>query len=218
MTATVLGVSVDAGAPALHVRAAPTPISAAGVNDAATLARQQLVNAVPAPAAIAAYSSNIVPQPKPPARPSAALPSSPLAAQFIAQDAAISGDELAIFTPRPTPAPAGEAPAVADDYLSALRTARGEVAPAKSNDAAATAPSQQAVKAGEQADIATAKITTYVATETLARTVVAQAATGLPSVFSQFIRKPSIINARGLSAYQLAQARNAAMRKDLVAS
>ncbi len=216
MTTTVLGVSVDTGAPALNARVAVTPISAAGVNDAATLARQQLVNAVPAPATIAAYSSNVVQQPKPPVRTTIALPSSMLAAQFIAQDA-VAAEELAIFTP-PPPATTTSNEPVADDYLAALRMARGEVQAAKPNAAQASAPSQLGAKTNEQVEMAAAKTTANAATETMARTVVAQAATGLPALFNQFIRRPTILTARGFGAYQLAEARNAAMRKAVAAT
>jgi hypothetical protein len=217
MTTAVLGVSVDAGAPALSVRAAVAPISAAGVNDTAAMARQQLVNAVPAPAAIAAYSASIVPQPKPVVRAAVAIPSSALAAQFIAQDAASTAAELDIFVPRSTATPPADAP-MEDDYLSALRIARGDIPPAKSAPLAATSASGLSrTEEGEQAQFASATLTANAARETVVRNVVAQAAAGLPALFTQFIRRPTIVTARGLSAYQLAEARNAGMRQPVAA-
>lgn len=211
MTSNVLGLSVDTGAPALNVRAQATLISPAGVNDAAALARQQLTTAVPAPTLIAAYSANVPQQPKPPVRPTPTAPSSSLAAQFIAQEAVTSAEELAIFVSRAATV-ATNTPAD-DDFLATLRMARGDI-PAPKNAAVLTAkPSQELAQATIQTQVAATTTATNAANETLARTVVAQAATGLPALFTQFIRKPTIINTRGLTAYQLAEARNAAMRK-----
>jgi hypothetical protein len=193
-----------------------TAISAAGVNDAAALARQQLPNAVPAPALIAAYSANVPQQPKPPARPQNATPSSALAAQFIAQGALNSEEDLNLFTPRSASTvtqEVGSSPA--DDYLVALKVARGEVTAVQSK------PTPQAQKLSSeagptsqsnQADVANGRPMTNAAFESLARTVVAQAASGLPALFVQFMRAPSIATARGFSAYQIAQARNASIR------
>lgn len=218
MTTALLGVSVDTGAPASNVRVVATPISAAGVNDAAALARQQLTNAVPAPAAIAAYSPNVVQQPKPVLRNPIALPSSSLAAQFIAQGVVDSAEALEIFAPRATPVTATNAP-IEDDYLTALRVARGDIQAAQTTPkTAATAPSQQATQAAVQAEQAATKTSANAVNETVARSVVAQAASGLPALFNQFIRKPTILTARGLGAYQLAEARNAATRKAVAAS
>jgi len=214
---TLLGVSVDAGAPAINARAVVVPIAVSGVNDAAALARQQLINAVPAPAGIAAYSTSVAPQPKPQIRATIALPSSPLAAQFIAQNATESIEELAIFTPRSLSAALSDVPAQ-DDYLSALRIARGDLGAVTISVPAAAAPSQQATKIMEQAQIATTKTTLNAANETIARSVVAQAAAGLPALFTQFIRKPTIPTVRGFGAYQLAEARNAATRKTVAAT
>ena len=214
---TLLGVSVDASAPALNARAVVVPIAVSGVNDAAALARQQLINAVPAPAGIAAYSTSVAPQPKPPARATIALPSSPLAAQFIAQNATESIEELAIFTPRSLAAAVSDEP-VADDYLSALRIARGDLGASPITVPVATVPSQQATKTSEQAQVANTKTTLNATNETIARSAVAQAAVGLPALFNQFIRKPTIPTVRGFSAYQLAEARNAATRKAVSAT
>lgn len=217
MTTTVLGVSVDTGAPAPSVRVIPNNISPAGVNDAAALARQQLVNAVPAPAVLAAYSANLVQQPKPAVRTTIALPSSALAAQMIAQEGMDVTEALEIFTPRPTPTAVVDAPQD-NDYLSAMRMARGEFLSTKLSPSTAAAPSQQATQAVVQAEMASTKSAANAASEAMARTVVAQAATGLPALFDQFIRRPTILSVRGLGAYQLAEARNAATRKAVVAT
>jgi hypothetical protein len=218
MTTAILGLSVDTGTPQPNVRVVATPISAAGVNDAAALARQQLATAVPAPAAIAAYSPNIVQQPKPIVRNPIAAPSSSLAAQFIAQGVVDSTEALEIFTPRPTVTTGTDAP-IEDDYLTALRVARGDIQAAQSaQKTPATKPSQQATQAAAQAELTVNKTTANAASETVARSVVAQAASGLPALFNQFIRKPTILTTRGLGAYQLAEARNAATRKAVAAS
>lgn len=99
MTLSILGVSVESAAPAPSPRGQAVPISAAGVNDAAAIARQQLPSAVPAPAALAAYSAHVTPQPKPANR--AATSSSPSAfdAQRLAQEE--GGEESTHPTPHP---------------------------------------------------------------------------------------------------------------------
>jgi hypothetical protein len=193
-------------------------ISAAGVNDAASLARQQLPNAVPAPALIAAYSANVPPQPKLPPRPTSAVPSSALAAQFIAQGVLTLDEAAEIFTPAAAASTPTEQLDAPDDYLVALRVARGDVAAANANPPALIKPSQETTQAVNQRALENTKTTTNAVTETLARTVVAQAATGLPALFTQLIRRPSIITARGFAAYQLAEARNAVTRKPVAAS
>jgi len=194
-------------------------ISAAGVNDTAALARQQLPNAVPAPALIAAYSANVPQQPKLPLRPTSAAPSSALAAQFMAQGVFSTEEAAELFAPRlPTPMneEATEAP---DDYLLALRIARGDVAAVnvKPTTAPATKITQDATPP-TPAETTAAKLPSATTTETTMRAVMAQAATGLPALFTQFIRKPSIANVRGFAAYQLAEARNALTRKSVAAS
>jgi hypothetical protein len=210
MTISLTGASVDTGAPAPSVRAATPLISAAGINDQAAIARQQLPTAVPAPAFIAAYSANIPPQPKPPLRPNIAAPSSALAAQFIAQDAALSPEDLAIFVAtKPAMAKASAEPA-GDDYLMNMRIARGDVA-------LASKPSQVTVQATTQEAIANAKLATTLAGETNMRSGIAQFASAIPALVSQFMRRSTLAQARGVSAYQLAEARNAASRTPVTA-
>ncbi|MFZ4540255.1 MAG: hypothetical protein ACOYNL_00405 [Rickettsiales bacterium] len=188
--------SLDTAAPAQATRATVPVISAAGVNDAAALARQQLPTAVPAPTLIAAYAAHTPPVPAKPAPKAATAPSSALAAQFIAQDTSLTQEELAIFAPR-TPNEPTTDEAQPDDYLSALRATPGEIVPVKNKQAAAVknAPAPQpSVEANQQTEFTTRSLT--------------QLATSLPSLLSQFIRRPSIATARGLPAYQLAEARN----------
>ncbi len=180
-------------APSSPARAQGAAISAAGVNDLAAIARQQLPSAVPAPALIAAYSTAIQPAPKPVARSGLVPPSSALAAQFIAQDAVQAPDDLAIFVaPAPQNAAAtSESPG--DDFLTQLRIARGDI------------PAAQATAQPKQLQTPVAQLPE--------RTAVAQFVAALPSVVQQWMRHPTILNTRGVAAYQLAQARNALGKK-----
>ena len=97
MITNLLGGAAEAAVPSQALRSAQPIISAAGVNDLGALARQQLTIATPAPSFIAAYTPGIVPQ-KPAPRPAINIAASPLAAQFIAQDANLTSDDLAIFS------------------------------------------------------------------------------------------------------------------------
>jgi hypothetical protein len=122
-TISLIGAPVDTGQSAPNPRPAVPVISAAGVNDAATIARQQLLSAPPAPALIAAYAASIQPQQKPLARAATQVPSSALAAQFIAQDSSLTAEDLAIFV---ATKPASNLPAdnaAADNYLADMRIA-----------------------------------------------------------------------------------------------
>jgi hypothetical protein len=212
MTASILGVSVETVAPVQNARTPATAISAAGVNDAGALARQQLPSAVPAVTALAAYAA-YVPQPTKPAAPRS--PSAPtsgaLAAQFIGQAAITREEDLAIFAPRVT-APATPDETAPDDYLTALRIARGEVTAPQAAAAKPVSPATPSLPTATQTLPQTVTPSAVPTSDAVARSVVAQAAFGLPALFTQFIRKPTIVSARGLTAYQVAQERNAALR------
>lgn len=201
MTISVTGVTVDTGAPAQVARPLPNiTVSAAGVNDQATVARQQMASAVPAPALIAAFSANIQPQPKVTPRPLSSSPSSSLAAQFIAQDDGITSEDLAIFEiPKPV-AQSATQESSADDYLKDLRIARGDFSEVKKPAAAAANTQAEAVKLQQAAN------------DNTLRNNIMQFTAALPAVLSQFMKRPTLLQAKGVVAYQLAEARNAGTR------
>lgn len=206
MTVNVTTLPEMAVAP-LALRAVPASISAAGVNDLATIARQQLQSAVPAPALIAAYSTNVQAQPQTKnTRPVAIVNavSSPLAAQFIAQLPNVNAEDLVIFSP-PVKATvdAAQTPPE-DDYITALKIARGEVVLAKPA-APATPPRVQTSEAAANQTPAPA--------EASARAGVAALAASLPVLVVPLTRTPTLEKARGVAAYQLAQTRGALARK-----
>jgi hypothetical protein len=203
MTITLTGVTVDTGVPAQNVRAQSNPVISTAGNDAQAIARQQLPSAVPAPVLLGAYSAAIAPQPKPPAKPFLSVPSSSLAAQFIAQGDSGSSDDLAIFEPPPLPAQTTSEETTPDDYLNELRIARGDLSSAKT-----TAPTQASEQAQAREAVQNAKLETTVSSEMAARSGIAQ----LASALTQYIRRPGITQAKGVGAYQLAQTRNAMLR------
>lgn len=194
MTITLTGATVDTGVPAQNVRAQGNPVISTAGNDTQAIARQQLPSAVPAPVLLGAYSSGIAQQPKPPAKPFLSVPSSSLAAQFIAQGDAGTSDDLAIFQPPSLPAQTTSEETPADDYLNDLRIARGDLSYAK------TAEQTQAREAVRPDILFSSEVT--------ARSGIAQFASAL----TQYIRRPGMTQAKGVSAYQLAQTRNATLR------
>ncbi len=212
----------ESGGAVPAVRTAQPAISAAGVNDAAALARQQLPSAVPATSLIPAYAANAVPIPKPPQRITSNQPSSALAAQLIGQASAISEADLAIFTPTTTTPTARDDAANGNDFLNDLRIARGDLssvrpAEAKNTTTPATAIQQPPTVENSAATNAASRALATT-NETTMRGTLAQFAAGLPSALSEFIRRPTIIQARGVSAYQLTQARNAGLRNPAIAN
>lgn len=230
MTINVTVLPESGGAPPL-VRTAPPGISAAGVNEPSALARQQLINAVPAPALVPSYNAHATTVPKLllPAR-TASTVSSPLAAQFIAQQPDMSDEELAIFVPRAALAKAMGEQEAPDDFLTAMKIARGDVAlaaaPNKAEPPAATANSN-AAQAAAQPAVAEAtkelaiitKLKAAVADEVARRAAASPAfAASLPPVLTQATRPPSFTKVRGVQAYQIAQARNATLPKPADAS
>lgn len=198
MTVNVTALPEQAAAPQPVRPNAQLPISAAGVNDLAAVARQQLPGAVPATALIPAYAAHVAAPPKPPLRQPASGPSSAFAAQFLAQSPEVSAEDMAILTPRP-PANAEAQAAPEDDYLTNMRIARGDIQPRAQEVTAAPTTTKQPMATGE----------------TATRSPLLQMAAGLPSLFTQFIKRPTILQARGIGAYQLAEARNASMRKSV---
>ncbi len=103
---TPAGLSDTPSAPLPRAMAVPQNLSAAGVRDAAALARQQLPSAVPAPSALSAMAPQFVPHPTPKPAPKAQSSASALAAQIIAQNPEADSEFLAVFAPPPPPAPA----------------------------------------------------------------------------------------------------------------
>jgi hypothetical protein len=83
--------------------------------------------------------------------------------------------------------------------------------------ALASKPGQATAQAAAQESIATVKLPTIAASEGTVRSGIAQFASALPTLFGQLIRRSTIAQVRGVSAYQLAQARNAANRQAVAA-
>ena len=207
MTVNVATLPETAAAP-LALRAVPASISAAGVNDLVAIARQQMQLAVPAPALIAAYSTNVQAQSQiKNARPAAIANtvSSPLAAQFIAQLPNVNAQDLAIFAPSPNAAADIAQPPPEDDYITTLKIARGEVTLAKPATAATPPSPAQTSEAAPTQKPAPAEAT--------ARAGVAALAASLPALVVPFTRAPTLEKARGVAAYQLAQTRGTLARK-----
>jgi hypothetical protein len=202
MSISLTGATVDTGVPAQNVRAPSSPVISTAGNDAQSIARQQTPSAVPAPALLAAYSTGIAPQTKPAPKPLSSLPSSTFAAQFIAQGDAGSDDDLAIFVPPPPLQTAEESPA--DDYLNDLRVARGDISAANK-----TEPTEASEQADTLAAVQTAKSAATAATETVEHSGITVT---LPHPSSQF-RRATIVQAKGVSAYQIAQMRNGSLRR-----
>jgi hypothetical protein len=178
------------------------------------MARQQLVSAVPAPALIPSYNANGTTPPKLTARALTSAPSSALAAQLIAQDPSLSAQEMEIFSPQVVVADTEASAPAPDDFLSALRIARGDIPPptppqTKSVSTVATNPPEQAMAA----------VATELAVVTKLKAAVAAEMARRPSLLPAVLpplglgRAPTLTQVRGASAYQLAQARNAGTRK-----
>jgi hypothetical protein len=198
MSLNVAPLPEQAGAPVPSLRAAAPVVSVTGVTDDAAMARQQLPSAVPAPAQLAASAAYVPSAYKPLVR----MPSSALAAQWLAQDASAGESEagVALFAP-PKPA-APTAPPMADHLLADMRMARGELPPdearvAATRDAAATLTSEARAS---------------VFNEQRRSAGLSSLAASLPTLFNAFVRKPSLVQARGVAAYQLAAARNVTIK------
>lgn len=193
------------GTPAPLMRTAPDVVSAAGVHDPATLARQQLPNAVPAPSQVAAYAAYM-----PSAyRPLVRMVSSQLAAQFIAQGETVDGGSLfQIFEPPSTLSTTIAAPQYS--YLSDIRLARGQ-----ESTATQQSPGNEPINAQGKSQISLSTTETSASTShaEVERGGVAQLAASLPQLSVIMGRQPGLSNMRGIGAYQLASSRNTASRK-----
>lgn len=186
------------GTPTPMTRTAPDAVSAAGVRDPAALSRQQLPSAVPAPVQVVPYAAYMPPAYRPPIR----TVSSPLAAQFIAQvgEAEASGLMDIFELPTPPPAPSNDA---SDDYLQDMRLARGEPTVAATTNPARATKTATAPTTAEPGIIEPGGVS--------------QRAAALPAL-SLIIGQPAgLAGVRGIGAYQLASARNAAARKSMPA-
>jgi hypothetical protein len=209
MTINLNGLPESLAAPAPQSRAGVVVVSTASVNDGGASARQQLTNAVPAPVQVAAYAPFIPQQPKPVIRTS----SSALAAQFISQGALTSEEDLALFEPaKPVTLPPTAEDEAGNDFIAAMRMARGEFTPANLARPTTVKPAtiqtttRDAMAAANSAALAT------VATDNAARSGMTQLAAALPALFSHFAARPTFTQARGVVAYQLSLARNAGLR------
>ena len=200
MTISLTGATVDTGVPAQNVRAPSNPVISTAGNDNQAIARQQLPSAVPAPALLAAYSTGIAP--KPTTKSLTSTPSSAFAAQFIAQDAG-SQDDLAIFELPAKPQAANDDDA-GNDYLNDLKIARGDFSAVSKAQTAQPSAQTQAATAAQNA-----KPVAMLASDAMTRSGAAQQAMTVPNILSQFIRRPTLVQAKGVGAYQLAEARNA---------
>ena len=187
-------------------------ISAAGVNDSAAIARQQLPNAVPAVALVPAYAGNAVAPPKPPTKPLTSVPSSAFAAQLIGQSSDITAEDLAIFELHPV----AEQPledAAPDDFLNAIRIARGDVAPGVGKEARAKKAGVVMVHEEVRQGAVAFNVKATGGLEQSLRASISHLAAGLPGLLAPLIKRPTILQVRGVSAYQLAETRNAAGRQ-----
>lgn len=201
----------DGGAAPPALRAAQLPVpSAAGVNDPAALARQQLPNAVPAPSLIAHYNAPLpVPVPKPILRTVSTHASSALAAQFIAQEPGLGEEDLAIFESRTQQPPFTPEEEAAVESFVAPRIERSDAqgdAPIK----AAVAKAQTAVV---EKDVEQKAVQTMQASAVQNRGI-SQLAASLPPMLTLIVKSPTLAQARGIGAYQLAGTRNATIKRE----
>lgn len=212
MTIALNGVTVDTGpvAPSTpSLRAQASLLATLGANNVQAAARVQLPSAVAASTAVASLPAQV---PTPP-RQVVRVPSSPLAAQFIAQDTGLSAQDLEIFAVRQTLTQANVPEAQVDDYLSALRIARGDVPTARQNPAnSGSNPTQEKIDTAlrDAASQANAPLATAQAT---ARSGVAALATGLPALTPPLLRRVNFASSKGADAYQIAQQRNAGLKR-----
>lgn len=194
MTISLNGASVDTGPLALTApapRALASLLATVGAADPAALARNQLPSAVAASTALATLPPQLPPALKPLPR----APSSQLAAQFIAQDASLSAEDLAIFMVRQARAEA--APPAVDDYLASLRIARGEL-PTAGRPTPAPIPATASTPPPPPGDVP------------LRASMASLAAGGIapPPPSPSLLRRASLTVAKGADAYRLAQDRS----------
>ncbi|MES2984539.1 MAG: hypothetical protein V4735_05055 [Pseudomonadota bacterium] len=211
MTLNVTGLP-DTSSAAPQVRAVAQVISAPGITDAATIARQQMVAAAPAPTLIAAYAAQVATPPKPPVRTPAPSSSSAFAAQFIAQTPGATADDLELFSVPAKPQDAPEQAVVEDDFLSALRIARGDI-PAMAAKAPVAAKAEPAPLAAPPPAVV-AVVAASVPDITIRTTPALATALGLPLSVAVPVKKQTLLTTRGTQAYQLAEARVQGIRRE----
>lgn len=207
MTIALNGVTVDTGpalAPVPSPRAQASLLSALGRADPVAAARLQLPSAVAAATILTALPSHVPAAPKPLQR----APSSLLAAQFIAQDISLTASDLEIFAVRQTIAQATVAEPPVDDYLAALRIARGDIPEVKQTKAGAN-PAQEKTENQAREGVAAAKTAL---SDGAVRSGVAAFAAGLPALTLPLLRRISIASIKGVDAYGFALARNATLK------
>ncbi|MFM9889147.1 MAG: hypothetical protein ACKVOE_00680 [Rickettsiales bacterium] len=183
-------------------QAAPAAASTALPGQNVSVARLILPQAVTGPVASQAFSANIAQPPKPVIRGATNAAASPLAAQFIAQDAANDDETLAIFNPPPPPPPAPESEARA--FIDTLRQARGDApSPANNTTPAATPPAapSPASLAAQPIRINTAALSQPAAPSP------ASLLSPAPRV-NNVVRKPGLADSTGPEAYRIANIRN----------
>jgi hypothetical protein len=205
MTINLNGLPESLAAPTPQLRAGVVVVSTASVNDGGASARQQLANAVPAPVQVAAYAPFVAQQPKPIIR----TPSSALAAQFIGQGSFTRDEDLALFEPAK---PAAPMPTSEDDFIAAMRMARGEFGPANAARPMAANPTTTQANTREAMAVANHAAQATTANDAASRSGMTQLAAALPALFSHFVARPTFTQARGVVAYQLSLARNAGLR------
>jgi len=212
MTIALNGVTVDTGpiapiAPAPRAQAAL--VSVLGANDVQAAARLQLPSAVAAATTVASLPSQVPPAPKPLVR----APSSQLAAQFIAQDTSLTADDLEIFVARQALTQANLPEAQVDDYVAALRAARGDIPTVKQAPAnSGSNPTQEKADTAARAATAQASNAALATAQTSARGGFAAVASGLPPLSTPLLRRVNFASSKGADAYRIAQQRNASLK------
>lgn len=171
-----------------------------------SVARLITPQAVSAPAAAQAFSPGTTQPQRPVVRTVANPAASPLAAQFIAQDATTSSEVLAIFNPPLPPAPAPEN--AARTLINDLRQARGDAPPATNREAPA-APAVALTNPFTAGEAAAQPILINTAALGAAVAPSPSALLSPPPRVNNVVRKPGLVDSSGPEAYRLAVDRNA---------
>lgn len=192
-------------------------LQAQAAQSANPTAQQLLPSAVVATTLVPSYAPETPKPPKPVLRSGATptLPSSPLAAQVIAQEPGASDEQLAVFNPRPNAAtqqpPVPEEP----EFLAQLRLARGDAPPAENT----TNPTVQQLAAKVTAAATNtptttnhAALSTAISTAPALRPTSSETRSGTTPVVQQSIagRKSSLAQTYGAASYALTERRNSA--------
>ncbi len=200
---------------------ATTPaLPVAAFTNATQAARPQLASAVVAASPLAAFATQTPQPPKPTLRVANGQISSALAAQYIAQTPELTDEDLELFATRDRAQPDitdEENNSPEDDFLTRLRIARGDtIAPAAkptANERAAAAQNNEppAPPVVNTAATANNAIRAGISpTNGLPQTLSLQFLAKLPPAqLSKGGKKPGLNQARGSTAYQLTDSRNA---------